>query len=323
MRRSFTRAIAVIMAAFALAVIMVPAAARAQQPAAGEGAALVAATAEAVQVATQTDSAGGADGCGGESADTDLASYAGRAEAAGFADLDQDAWYMRAPDGAFPGTGTLYIDYAVAEGLMSGYSPTWFAPDSSLTRGMAATIIYRMAMGETAETADNGVSTKFPDVPAGRWYSAAVAWCSDNGVVTGYLETGLFEPDGKVTRAEIATMVSRYCAQVEGMPQASYEYDLTSFLDLSDIEPWSSPHIAFCAGRGIMTGYGNVKSFGPQRLATRCQMAKIAAVTALAVKEYRASQVWEEYVPKYSYELSFIDIDPGICKLISCKTGSL
>ena len=69
---------------------------------------------------------------------------------------------------------------------MSGYEgTTLFGPDDPLTRAMAATIIYRMATGATSDTTDNSVGTQFSDVPAGQWYSAAIAWCSENGVVTG------------------------------------------------------------------------------------------------------------------------------------------
>jgi len=306
MRRSTVNLAAMLAVACVLVAILGAMPASALQPdSQGNGSTLAATTAESALVA-------GDDGTKAEdtSAEPDLTTYKGKARAAKFADLDPGAWYMNAPGGVFPDTDTLYLDYTVAEGLMSGYSATAFAPDDALSRGMAATIIYRMATGKTAETTDNSASTEFSDVPAGRWYSAAVAWCSENGVVTGYPGTGRFEPDGMVTRAELATMISRYCKQVEEMPSASY--DLTWFYDLADIQTWSSMHVVFCAGMGIMNGFGGTRIFAPQAKATRCQMAKIVAVTALAVKAYRASQVWEEYVPKYSYELYFVDIYPGI-----------
>ena len=73
------------------------------------------------------------------------------------------------------------------------------------------------------------VSSQFPDVPANQWYSAAIAWCSANGVVTGYGDTGLFQPNAPVTREQLTTMIFRYCVEMKG--QSPRQIDLSRFSD--------------------------------------------------------------------------------------------
>ena len=200
-----------------------------------------------------------------------------------FSDLSSAEWYHQVPGGAFPGTTELFIDYAADKGLMSGYNGTSkFGPNDGLTRGMAATIIYRMATGKTAATTVNTVSTKFSDVPSGEWYTAAVKWASENGVITGYKDekTGqytTFGPNDLVTREQLTAMIARYCENVEGM--ASAGDDVKAFKDASQMSPWAKEGVAFCAAHGIVSGIGDTGNFEPGGSATRAQMAKIIAVT--------------------------------------------
>ena len=212
----------------------------------------------------------------------DVSQYAGAAAKAGFADLAAGAWYMA--EGFKDDSGKVvvtYLDYTIGRGLMSGYTGTregQFGPDDALSRGMAATIIYRMATGATAATTDNAVDAGFADVARGEWYAAAVKWCAEKGVVTGYAGTGRFGPDDGVTREQLAAMVARYCTKVAGMAPAGG--DVSRFPDGARIAEWARAAAAFCAANGIITGRSDTGAFDPQGDATRCQMAKIIAVTA-------------------------------------------
>ena len=227
-------------------------------------------------------SGSGGNGSGGD-ADDPLAQYAGAAAAAGFKDLNPNDWYMGGGEGRggyFPNSGTLYMDYAIAKGLMSGYDATTFGPDNALNRGMVATIIYRAATGATAKTTDNNVTTKFSDVKPGDWYAAAVKWCSDNGVVTGYTDgSNRFGPEDPVTREQMATMIGRYLVDVRVMSAVDAS-GASAFKDASSISGYAKVHVAFCSVNGIMSGIGTTGRFAPLEGATRCQMAKVIAVTA-------------------------------------------
>ena len=207
-------------------------------------------------------------------------SCTGWARRSTFKDLESSDWYMQTGSGAFPDTQTLYIDYTLAFNLMSGYSASVFAPDDGVNRAMAATVIYRLATGATAADTDNNVSTAFADVPVGQWYSAAVKWCYDNNVITGYTDgSHRFGPMDSVTREQLATMISRYCTQVGGQSQVAE--NVSGFSDGLQISPYARSGVSFCVANGIVGGYTDGSGrFDPQGKATRCQMAKIIAVTA-------------------------------------------
>ena len=78
-------------------------------------------------------------------------------------------------------TGQDAITEAVAAGYFKGVSDTAFDPEGTLTRAMLVTVLARAAGAET----DDNASTGFSDVAAGTWYTGAVAWAAENGVVTG------------------------------------------------------------------------------------------------------------------------------------------
>ena len=124
-----------------------------------------------------------------------LTLLSGTALAAGqhpFTDVPQSHWANEA------------VGYVYENDLMNGVSATMFQPGGSLTRAMFVTILGRMA-GAEEESGESG----FADVPAGRWYSAYVAWAAGEGIVDG-TGNGCFSPNSPVTREQMATMIARY-----------------------------------------------------------------------------------------------------------------
>ena len=226
------------------------------------------------------------------SAKSDIVAYEGEAKNSEMADVASSTdWFMDPVKGVFPGTNTLYMDYTISRGLMSGYTDkatgkvTGFAPYDKMTREMVATVIYRMATGKTAETTDYNVTTPFSDAPSGQWYSAAIAWCAENNIVTGYTsgpKKGQFGVGDNVSREQLATMIYRYCTG----PAHLYKdaADLGSFPDNGSISPYAKEGVAYCAAKGIVSGYSDSHNFDPFGEAQRCQMAKIIAVTARMVE---------------------------------------
>ena len=102
------------------------------------------------------------------------------------------------------------IKYAVNKGYMNGIGDGKFDPAGSMTRGMVVTVLYRRE-GSPAVTFRND----FSDVKAGKYYSDAVIWAKDEGIVNGITET-TFEPNGKITREQLATMLSRFSERCLG-----------------------------------------------------------------------------------------------------------
>ena len=222
---------------------------------------------------------------------SDLDAYAGLARDA-FTDLVDSEWYMKVPDGAFPDSQTLYLDYVVGRKLMSGYKDDagnatgLFGPGDTLSRAQTATILYRMANPDSQATTDPAAyeenKSGLPDVESGKYYTAAVNWCVGNGVITGYGKPGdyyAFGPYDNVSREQLATMIFRYCTEVAGQPADTA--DITSFNDYAAIGEWAREGVAYCVANKIVGGYTDgSNNFGPADDALRCQMAKIIAVTA-------------------------------------------
>ena len=159
------------------------------------------------------------------------------------------------------------IKFVVTERLFNGTAPYTFEPDSPLTRAMAATVLYRLS-------GEGGYTTKasFSDVPDGVWYTSAVSWAQENGVVNGYEEDGTFRPDNKITRQEMAAMLQRYAAYID-KADVTANGDLSKFPDANTVAPWAQSAISWCVANEIINGKdGKLDPYGD---ATRAEFAKI------------------------------------------------
>jgi len=96
------------------------------------------------------------------------------------------------------------VKYVYENGIMNGISATEFAPNSTLTRAMVVTILYRVEGTPVVE-----FKGTFTDVEAGQWYSEAVEWAAANGIVNGY-GNGKFGPMDAVTLEQLAAILNRY-----------------------------------------------------------------------------------------------------------------
>ena len=104
------------------------------------------------------------------------------------------------------------VRYVYEKGIMDGTGADRFSPNAPLTRAMIVTILYRMAGSPSVSG-----SSDFTDVAAGKWFAKAVAWAAANGIVNGTLEhgTAYLDPQGSATRAQVATLMSRYLKLTE------------------------------------------------------------------------------------------------------------
>lgn len=138
-----------------------------------------------------------------------------------------------------------------------------------MTRAMLVTVLWRM---DGKPGAAGGSS--FTDVPRGQWYTEAVAWAAENGVVNG-VGGGRFEPDGNVTREQIATILYRY-AGLRGVPTGG-RADLGSFPDGGAVSGWAYDALSWANAAGLIAGTreGGVDYLAPQQNATRAQVAVI------------------------------------------------
>ena len=166
------------------------------------------------------------------------------------------------------------VDFMVAKGLMNGMGGDKFEPNTALSRAMVVTVLYRSAGSpQVTEPAT------FTDVPQGIWYSDAIAWAQDKGIVNGVTDT-TFAPDRNVTREQIATILWRYM----GCPEA--EADLSAFGDAASVSPYALDAIHWAVSEGIMNGDG--KNLNPLNSATRAEFA--CMFTRMVEGEYQCKE---------------------------------
>ena len=160
------------------------------------------------------------------------------------------------------------IDFAVSRGLLKGMGAAKFEPNTPMTRGMLVTVLWR----HTGQP-DDGYNC-FTDVADGAWYTQAIAWAADCGVVNG-VGNNRFDPNGKITREQMAAVLYRFAAS-EGRTVHSHA-DLSVFSDAADIHPWAYDAMQWAVEKAIITGMenGSRRYLDPQGYATRAQVAVI------------------------------------------------
>lgn len=194
-----------------------------------------------------------------------------------FTDTFKGTWYVDQE----------YLDYVVETGLMSGYSDGSgrFGPDDTVTRGQAATILYRIATGNTADTTNNNITTPFSDVGRGSYAAAAVTWAYDAGVATGYDDGQggrVFYPDSAITREDLATMIARTASACGLTVAPDVETAFSQVQGEQNLNSWAVEPMAWCVENGIIGGstVTNPPDLFPQNTAKRCEMTKMATVFA-------------------------------------------
>ena len=173
-----------------------------------------------------------------------------------FADVLKQAWYREA------------VEYAVSYGLMNGMGNNTFEPDTPTTRAMLVTVLWRY------EGSPEEGKNMFTDVKSGQWFTEAVAWAAKNEIVSG-MSDNKFEPDGTLTREQLATIIFRYAKMCEIDPSA--RADFTKFEDGKKVQSWSKEAMQWAVAEGIIGGTSeNGKLYlDPQGNATRAQVATI------------------------------------------------
>jgi len=171
-----------------------------------------------------------------------------------FEDVPDAAWFRGS------------VDFAVGNGLFNGVSETRFAPRGAMTRGMLATVLYRLD-GKPPVSGDSPFSDSTET-----WYRDAVAWGSASRVILG-VGGGKFNPDGEVTREQLAAVLYRYAAY-KGKNVAA-KAELSAFADAGSVASWAKNAVAWACAAGLMNGKtaGGAKYLDPAGRAGRAEVA--------------------------------------------------
>ncbi len=186
---------------------------------------------------------------------------------------DKSAWFYGSVEKAF------------TKGLMgaTGKAPVdgkpWFEPDTNISRAMVATVLYRMAGQPKVE-----FKATFKDVTDAKlWYSTAITWAAQNGVVSGYKD-GRFGPDDNITRQDLAIMLRNY-AKSAGL-DTNVTVDFAAFKDGKQVVDYAASAVAWCVEAKLMSG--SKKADGtylmPTANATRAECAKMFSLLDDAIK---------------------------------------
>ena len=174
-------------------------------------------------------------------------------ETISFKDVKESDWFYEA------------VSYAVENGLMSGMSEDIFAPNTPLTREMLAVVLYNVeGQPESAE------ANTFTDVKADMWYTDAILWANENGIVAGY-DNGAYGVGDLITREQFATILYRY-AQFKGYDTTQGGMAVREFSDYENISGYARPAMAWAVNAGIMGGMDD-GTLIPQGKATRAEAA--------------------------------------------------
>lgn len=152
------------------------------------------------------------------------------------------------------------LNYALANGYISGTSADTFSPDAAITRGQFVTILGRMVNAPTS-----GGSTKFTDVDAGSWYAPYVAWAAQNGYVNGTSGT-TFSPNASITTEQMAVILANYVTKSGVVLSGGANY--WPYTDESSVSSWAVSSVELMSHYDLLMvdAYGNIN---PQYPASR------------------------------------------------------
>ncbi|MBO5370337.1 MAG: S-layer homology domain-containing protein [Clostridia bacterium] len=151
-----------------------------------------------------------------------------------FNDVKENSWYYEP------------IRYMYERQYCEGFGWGQFGPDVNLSRSMLVTILYRIEKQPEVSSAST-----FADVEDGAWYTDAVVWAAENGIVTGY-NANSFAPDDLITREQIATILYRY-AQFKG-ESTDESADISAFDDADLVSSYARSSLGWAVENGYING---------------------------------------------------------------------
>jgi hypothetical protein len=152
------------------------------------------------------------------------------------------------------------VDFMAYNDLVKGTGTYQFSPYMAMTRAMFVTVLYRAA----GEPSVSSIANPFKDVKSGEYYYNAVLWAYRNNIVTGTSGTA-FNPDGKITREQIAAILYRY------MGSPTVRSSLTGYTDSNKVSSYAVNAMNWAVYNGYIQGSGY--KLNPTSNATRAEVA--------------------------------------------------
>ncbi len=121
------------------------------------------------------------------------------AQAAGFADVDDNDWYATA------------VNWAANVGVVNGYEDNTFRPNQPITREQLAAILMNYAACIGEDVSNRADLTSYTDQPSA-WATETMSWAVAEGLLTGVTADTL-QPQGAATRAQVAAILQRFLSE--------------------------------------------------------------------------------------------------------------
>ena len=205
-----------------------------------------------------------------------------------------------------------YVDYVTKFGLFNGVGNNKFAPNNTMTRAMVVTVLYRMENSPSISG-----ENPFTDVENGTWYTDAVIWAYENGIVNGMGE-GLYAPNSNVIREQFAAILYRY-AEGKGF-DTSKKADISAFPDDDQIFDYAKDPFRWAYGTGIINGKAKagVNYLAPKDYTTRAEVAKM--ISKLITTQHHMGTAKQISLWQDNYELA-VGSSLGISSYITPLTA--
>ena len=172
-----------------------------------------------------------------------------------FVDLNLRDWYHP------------YTDFAITTGMMRGTGNKIFEPHTTTSRAMVVMVLWNLE-----NQPESSADMPFSDVKQGDWYYSAILWANENDIARGK-GNGIFDPNGNVTRQELAAFIHRY-AEWKGC-DVSARTELSVFPDAGATSDWAVEDVQWAVAVGFIYGRGNngISTLSPQEDGMRCEFA--------------------------------------------------
>lgn len=182
----------------------------------------------------------------------------GNEEPQRYSDVSKQDWFYEA------------VQFVSENGLFQGFPDGSFQPGQPMTRAMFSVVLGAMAGMEEADAAGKA---GFTDVPQDSWYSQAVNWAAEHGIVTGNGDD-TFSPEDSITREQLAVMLYRY-AKFAGKNVTTADTGNPEFSDWEAVSDWARDAMLWAVNTASLIQGVSKDSLEPHADASRAQVAAI------------------------------------------------
>lgn len=181
-----------------------------------------------------------------------------------FPDVSEEDWYNDA------------VNYAVEKGFFKGYEDGTFGPDNNIIRQDFAVVMAKAAGADLENQSTDNL--KFNDIDKDAYYAKALAWCVENGIISGY-SNGNFGSADNITREQICVMIYNYMTKVKGVKDELTTEQrnelLSKFTDGNEVSEWAQNAVAWSINNKVISGANGGKEIQSGTNANRAQTATI------------------------------------------------